>query len=249
MATILGLILAASTTLSAVLGAQSWMGGHPSAAGIRGKVVLLDVFTVDCINCQHVVPELRKLDATLPRSDFQIIGLHTPETPYERDPAHVSQSLRAQGITWPVAVDNDGAVWNAYGLQYWPTQMIFDRRGRLRKVVIGEGQDEVVRRTVLQLIHEDQATLPNERIYRLAIHGKPNSEVAVNTDGPAGWIQTLCTARVCAIRRATMRIDGKGISLALLHVYRATSVSPLAGVVRVTVSGAVHQRTQRYVRF
>jgi thiol-disulfide isomerase/thioredoxin len=154
MAIVLALVIAASVTLDAVLGAASWMGGRPAAADVQGKVVLLDVFTVDCINCQHVVPELRKLNATLPRKDFRIIGIHTPETPYERDPGHVSQSLREQGITWPVAVDNDGAVWNAYGLEYWPTQMIFDRRGHLRKTVIGEGQDEVVQRTVEQLLHE-----------------------------------------------------------------------------------------------
>jgi thiol-disulfide isomerase/thioredoxin len=154
MGSIVGLLMAASVTLNAVLSASSWMGGRPSPSDVRGKVVLLDVFTVDCINCQHVVPELRKLNATLPRSDFQIIGLHTPETPYERDREHVSQSLREQGITWPVVIDNDGAVWNAYRLEYWPTQLIFDRRGHLRKTVIGEGQDDVVQRTVLQLLRE-----------------------------------------------------------------------------------------------
>lgn len=154
MATLLGLLVAGSMTLNAILGAGSWMDGHPSAADLRGKVVVLDVFTVDCINCRHVVPELRSLDATLPRGDFQIVGVHTPETPYERDSEHVRQSLREQGITWPVAIDNDGALWNAYGLEYWPTQLIFDRQGRLRKTVIGEGQDDLVRRTVLQLLNE-----------------------------------------------------------------------------------------------
>lgn len=152
----MAILLAASVTLNTLLGAASWIGGHPSASDLRGKVVLVDVFTFDCINCKHVVPELRKLNATLPRNDFRIVGIHTPETPYERDTQNAVRNFALQGITWPVAIDNDYALWNAYGLEYWPTQLIFDRRGHLRKTVVGEGQDATVQTTVLQLERERQ---------------------------------------------------------------------------------------------
>jgi thiol-disulfide isomerase/thioredoxin len=142
-------------TLSTLAGAPSWIGGRPSAADLRGKVVLVDVFTFDCINCKHVVPELRKLERSISRKDFRIVGIHTPETPYERDVHAATRNFALQGITWPVAIDNDYALWNAYGLEYWPTQLIFDRRGTLRKTIIGEGQDEAVESTVLQLIREN----------------------------------------------------------------------------------------------
>lgn len=64
------------------------------------------------------------------------------------------QNLTAQGITWPVAIDNSNVLWNAYHIEYWPTQLIFDRHGVLRKTVTGEGQDELVARTVRELIAE-----------------------------------------------------------------------------------------------
>lgn len=114
----------------------------------------MDVFTFDCINCKHVVPELRTLHATLPQADFAIVGIHSPETPYERNRANVAQNLQEQGITWPVAIDNDFALWRAYGIEYWPTQLIFDRRGRLRKTIVGEGQDADVAATVKLLMSE-----------------------------------------------------------------------------------------------
>lgn len=154
MASIIALLAAASVSLSTLFGASNWIGGKPSQADLRGRVVLVDVFTFDCINCKHVVPELRKLNGTLPRSDFRIVGIHSPETRYEHDVPAAAQNFTLQGITWPVAIDNDFALWHAYGLEYWPTQLIFDRRGVLRKTIIGEGQDALVERTVRQLMSE-----------------------------------------------------------------------------------------------
>jgi thiol-disulfide isomerase/thioredoxin len=153
MVTILGSILAAAlVTLAPLTHATDWLAGRPAA--FNGKVVIVDVFTFDCINCKHVVPELRKLHASIPPSDLEIVGIHSPETPYERDRQNVIDNLESQGITWPVAIDNDFALWRAFNIEYWPTQLIFDRNGRLRQTVIGEGQDAVVERTVRELISE-----------------------------------------------------------------------------------------------
>jgi thiol-disulfide isomerase/thioredoxin len=147
-------LLAALTTISPLLHAASWLGAKPTAQSLAGKVVVVDVFTFECINCKHVVPELRALRKSIPPAELAIVGVHSPETPYERDRDNVLRGLADQGITWPVAVDNDFAVWKAYGIQYWPTQLIFDRNGRLRKTVIGEGQDALVASTVRMLLSE-----------------------------------------------------------------------------------------------
>jgi thiol-disulfide isomerase/thioredoxin len=154
MGIVFAAILAATTAFAPLLQATAWLGTPPTAQHLSNKVVIVDVFTFDCINCKHVVPELRKLHATLAPSDFAIVGIHSPETPYERDRSNVVQNLQAQGITWPVAIDNSFALWRAYGIEYWPTQLIFDRHGRLRKTVIGEGQDDAVAAEVRQLLNE-----------------------------------------------------------------------------------------------
>jgi thiol-disulfide isomerase/thioredoxin len=142
---------AAPVTLAPVLAAPDWLNGHADA---DGKVVIVDVFTFDCINCKHVTPNLQKLHANVPAADLAIIGVHAPETSYERDRTNVVRELARQGVVWPVALDNNFTVWKALDNEYWPTQYIFDRHGVLRRTVVGEGQDDVVASTVKALIAE-----------------------------------------------------------------------------------------------
>ena len=141
----------AAPSLEPVLAAKTWINGHPTAASLRGKVVLVDVFTFGCINCKNITPNLRHLHAT---ADLAIIGIHTPETAYERVHANVIDNLKTQGIVWPVAIDNDMALWHGYDIDYWPTQLIFDRHGVLRKSFVGDSQDAEVDRTIAALIAE-----------------------------------------------------------------------------------------------
>ncbi len=140
--------------LSTVLGAQSWLNGRPTGQSLKGKVVVLDVFTFDCINCKHVVPELRSLYRSTSRNDLAIIGIHSPETNYEKQRANVVTNLAAQGIVWPVAIDNDFSLFRSYGADAWPTQLIFDRHGHLRKTIVGDSQDEAVATEIKQLLAE-----------------------------------------------------------------------------------------------
>ena len=81
-----------------------------------------------------------------------MIGIHAPETPAERSRPYVEQSLTRQGIVWPVVIDNDFALWHAYNVQAWPTQLFFDRHGELRKVIVGDSQDGEVRAEVESLL-------------------------------------------------------------------------------------------------
>jgi thiol-disulfide isomerase/thioredoxin len=139
-------------TLEHVLAANDWLNAKPTAASVRGKVVLLDFYTFGCINCKNTEPNLRALYRTRSHSDLVILGVHSPETSMERDRSNLVQSLKEQGIAWPVAVDNDFAIWNAYGVQAWPTQMIFDRSGQLQKTIVGDSQDQAVDAEVDALI-------------------------------------------------------------------------------------------------
>jgi thiol-disulfide isomerase/thioredoxin len=141
-------------TLRPVLAATNWLNSPATTAATDGKVVVLDVFTVDCYNCQNVVPTLRALYDADRSQGLAVIGIHTPETPAERDRSYVAQSLARQGIVWPVAIDNGNKLWNAYGVTAWPTELFFDRHGTLRKIVVGDSQDADVRSIVNSLLAE-----------------------------------------------------------------------------------------------
>src|SRR5579872_1748568 len=141
-------------TLAPVMGARDWFADKATANDLRGKVVIVDVFTDDCINCHNVVPTLRALYHSDRARGLTIVGIHTPETPAEEDRGYVIDSLRRQGIVWPVAVDNDHALWDTYGVDAWPTQLFFDRHGHLRKTIVGDSQDDDVRTIVNTLLAE-----------------------------------------------------------------------------------------------
>ena len=141
-----------ATTLAPILAYSDWLGSRPAPWALEGKVVLVDVFTFGCYNCANITPNLRALHRTKPSSQFAIVGVHTPETPYERERANVVAGLKHLGITWPVAIDNASKLWDAYGIEYWPTQLIFDRNGRLHATVVGDSQDSLVDSTIAKLL-------------------------------------------------------------------------------------------------
>jgi thiol-disulfide isomerase/thioredoxin len=151
---IAALALAAVTSLAPVLTGGSWANasGPPPT---QGRVTIVDVFTFDCINCKHVTPELQKLRAEYKPTDLAIVGVHAPELPQEHVHANVVRALREQDITWPVVYDDSFRIWNAYGVNAWPTQLVFDRKGRFRARYVGEGFDAEIERTVRSLVAEN----------------------------------------------------------------------------------------------
>jgi thiol-disulfide isomerase/thioredoxin len=141
-------------TLAPVYGAtQGWLNGKLTPVDTAGKVVIVDVFTFDCYNCKNVVPNLRALNAKKSEG-LVIVGIHSPETPFEANHANVVENLHRQGITWPVAIDNSFAIWHAYNVDAWPTQLFFDRTGKLRATIVGDSQDDEVDRIVQKLLAE-----------------------------------------------------------------------------------------------
>jgi thiol-disulfide isomerase/thioredoxin len=129
-----------------------WINSKPLAkADLRGKVVLVEFWAFDCINCQRTVPAMKKLDETYDAKDVVIVGVHTPELEQERDPYNVEKAVAKLGLKYPIALDNDYRVWKAFKNRYWPALYVVDKRGIIRHAHIGElhedspGWEEVVR--------------------------------------------------------------------------------------------------------
>ena len=124
-------------------GNEKWFntpGGRPlSMHELRGHVVLVDFWTYTCINCLRTLPYLKAWDRRYRRDGLVIVGVHTPEFPFERDAGNVQRAIAQNGLRYPVAQDNKYATWNAYGNHYWPAEYFVDARGRVRYTHFGEG--------------------------------------------------------------------------------------------------------------
>jgi cytochrome c biogenesis protein CcdA/thiol-disulfide isomerase/thioredoxin len=128
-------------------------GGSPvSLASLRGKVVLIDFWTYSCINCQRAIPHVEALSKTYQADGLQVIGVHTPEFVFERDPGNVAAATKSMGITYPVALDNGYATFDAYRNQYWPAQYLIDAQGNVRHISFGEGDYTQTEGLVRQLL-------------------------------------------------------------------------------------------------
>ena len=121
---------------------------------LRGKVVLLDMWTFECINCQHVLPALKDWHARYASSGLVVIGNHFPEFAREADLDNLKAAVKNDGIAYPVAQDNDGATWRAYKNEYWPTMYLIDKSGHLRYVHIGEGSYDQTEAAIQALLAE-----------------------------------------------------------------------------------------------
>jgi cytochrome c biogenesis protein CcdA/thiol-disulfide isomerase/thioredoxin len=147
------------------LAVERWLNSEPlTMAGLRGKVVLIDFWTYSCINCLRTLPHVRAWDESYRGDGLVIVGVHSPEFAFERDPDNVQRAVRDLGVEYPVAIDNDFATWQAWGNRYWPAKYFVDRRGRLRYVHIGEGDYEESERVIRLLLAEDEGELVSEEI-------------------------------------------------------------------------------------
>lgn len=128
---------------------------HPlRLADLRGKVVLLEMWTFDCINCQHVTPTLKQWYEEYSSKGLVIIGNHFPEFSYEADLTNLKNAVKQQGILYPVAQDNEGETWNAYHNRYWPTIYLIDRSGHIRYKRIGECGYKETEAAIKELLSE-----------------------------------------------------------------------------------------------
>ena len=134
-------------------GATGWLNTEPlTPSELQGKVVLVDFWTYTCINWLRTLPYIRAWADAYAANGLVVVGVHTPEFTVEHDTDNVRSAVRDMGIDYPVAIDNDYAVWNAFANQYWPAVYIADARGRLRHHQFGEGGYEMSERAIRQLL-------------------------------------------------------------------------------------------------
>jgi cytochrome c biogenesis protein CcdA/thiol-disulfide isomerase/thioredoxin len=123
---------------------QDWFntpGDRPlTLRSLRGRVVLVDFWTYSCINCLRTLPYLTAWDRTYRKDGLTIVGVHSPEFPFEKDAGNVEEAIERNGIHYPVVQDNDLATWSAYGNQYWPAEYFVDARGRVGYAHFGGGE-------------------------------------------------------------------------------------------------------------
>ena len=139
-------------------GNERWFNtrdGRPlSLRELRGKVVLVDFWTYTCINCLRTLPYLRAWDRKYAKDGLVIVGVHTPEFTFEREPGNVLDAIEREGLRYPVAQDNGYKTWEAYGNKYWPAKYLIDARGRVRYTHFGEGEYGTTERHIRTLLRD-----------------------------------------------------------------------------------------------
>jgi cytochrome c biogenesis protein CcdA/thiol-disulfide isomerase/thioredoxin len=137
---------------------QQWFntpGDRPlKLSELRGRVVLVDFWTYSCINCLRTLPYLKAWGKRYRKDGLTIVGIHTPEFPFEKVASNVQEAIETNGIKYPVAQDNDQATWNAYGNQYWPAEYFIDAEGNVRYVHFGEGEYKEKEAVIRDLLAE-----------------------------------------------------------------------------------------------
>jgi cytochrome c biogenesis protein CcdA/thiol-disulfide isomerase/thioredoxin len=134
---------------------EGWINSGPlTMESLRGKVVLIDFWTYSCINCLRTLPYLRAWNEAYRDDGLVIVGVHTPEFAFEREPENVREAVSGHGIEYPVALDSDYGTWQAWANRYWPAKYFVDRRGHVRYAHFGEGDYGESERVIRELLAE-----------------------------------------------------------------------------------------------
>jgi len=148
-------VLADEGILPPLDGIVEWLNSPPlTADGLRGKVVLVDFWTYSCINCLRAIPYVRAWAGKYAAQGLVVIGVHTPEFAFEKSLGNVRKAVADLKIGYPVAIDNDYAVWRAFKNEYWPAHYFIDAKGRIRHHHFGEGDYDGSERVIQQLLKE-----------------------------------------------------------------------------------------------
>ena len=167
MAGILGLLLLFQGTGHAIppqsmqkpaaeITAKTWLNTTPlSLEKLQGKVVMVEFWTYGCYNCVNVEPYVKQWYETYHDQGFEIIAVHSPEFSHERVLDNVRAYVKRKQIKYPVAIDNDFAIWKRYNNRYWPAMYLIDKQGQVRYLQIGEGRYRQTENMIKRLLAEE----------------------------------------------------------------------------------------------
>jgi thiol-disulfide isomerase/thioredoxin len=192
-------------------GATGWLNSPPwTPAALRGRVVLVDFWTYTCINWLRTEPYVRAWAEKYRNQGLVVIGVHTPEFAFEHDLANVSRAAKDMKVDYPIAIDNDYAIWNAFNNEYWPALYVVDAQGRIRHHQFGEGGYEQSERVIQQLLTEAGASGVSREL--VAVDGR-------GAEAPADWNNLKSRENYVGNERTEGFVAPGGVVLGKSHVY------------------------------
>jgi len=194
-------------------GAVEWLNSPPlTMAALKGKVVLVDFWTYSCINCLRAIPYVRAWAEKYKDQDLVVIGVHAPEFAFEKKIGNVKKATGDLAIAYPVAVDNDYAIWRTFDNRYWPAHYFIDAEGRVRHHHFGEGDYEQSERVIQQLLAEAGAKDVAGGMVSVEASGAEAASNQVDVQSPETYIGYL---------RAQNFLGADGIVNDTAHAYAA----------------------------
>ncbi|HEY7159537.1 MAG TPA: thioredoxin-like domain-containing protein [Gemmataceae bacterium] len=201
-------------------GGVAWLNtaGPLRLKDLRGKVVLLDFWTLCCINCMHVLPDLAKLEKKYP-NELVVIGVHTAKFDNEKNTESIRKAILRYEVSHPVVNDANQKIWNTYGSRSWPTLCLIDPEGRVVGAASGEGNYELLDRVIAKLIkvHKEKKTLNEKPLKFQLARGKENGDSPLFFPGKVladGAGKRLFIADSTHHRIVITDLDGKKIAIA-----------------------------------
>ncbi len=194
-------------------GATGWLNSPPlTPAGLRGKVVLAGFWTYTCVNWLRQLPYLRAWAAKYAGPGLVVIGVHTPEFEFEHNPDNVRQATKDMGIDYPVALDNDYAIWRAFANHYWPALYFVDAEGQIRHHHFGEGEYQRSEMTIQRLLAEAGSGDIGPELVSVEAQG---------TEAPADWADLRSPENYTGYERTENFASPGGIRPGQPHSYTA----------------------------
>lgn len=193
--------------------ATEWLNSPPlTAAALRGKVVLIDFWTYTCINWRRSLPYVRAWAEQYKGQGVVVIGVHTPEFPFEHNVDNVRQAAKDMRVEYPIAIDNDYAIWDAFNNNYWPALYFVDAKGHIRHHQFGEGEYEQSEMVIRQLLAEAGVG---------GIGHEPVSVDATDIEAAADWGSLKSPENYVGYQRTENFASPGGAVLGKRHVYAA----------------------------
>jgi thiol-disulfide isomerase/thioredoxin len=192
-------------------GATGWLNSQPlAAAGLRGKVVVVDFWTYSCINWRRQLPYVRAWAEKYRDQGLVVIGVHSPEFEFEKNIDNVRWAAKDMRVDYPIAIDSDHAIWRAFGNEYWPALYFVDAQGRVRHRQFGEGDYEQSERIIQQLLTEAGSRSIGHELVSVDAHG---AEVA------ADWSSLKSPENYVGYDRTENFASPGGAALSIRRVY------------------------------
>jgi cytochrome c biogenesis protein CcdA/thiol-disulfide isomerase/thioredoxin len=183
-------------------GAVSWLNSSSlSAKSLRGKVVLIDFWTYSCINCLRALPYVEAWSTKYKDAGLVVIGVHTPEFAFEKERSNVEKAVRDLKVTYPVAIDSDYKIWQAFNNQYWPAHYFIDGKGRIRYHHFGEGQYDESERVIQELLRENGAQSLSPEAVSVTAAGVEAAGDRQNSNSPETYIGYKRAAHFASVEK------------------------------------------------